>query len=370
MDKSIVITGSHGFVGRNLTLRLTEAGYTNLSSVVRDTSSQAFSEAVAGADIIFHLAGANRPTDPADFRAINADFTRKLADLIVSGQKRPLIILSSTSKAGDTNDYGQSKKAAEDALLECCERTKSQLAIYRLPNIFGKWCRPNYNSAVATFCHNIARGLEISVHDHKAPLTLLYIDDLIDQWLALIASDYCSVGFVEPTSCYSTTVGHVADTVRAFRADRESLLIDTVGIGLTRALYATYVSALEVDDFSYSVPAYGDPRGSFSEMLKTKTSGQFSYFTANPGVTRGGHYHHTKTEKFMVVHGEALFRFRHMLTDQTHEIRTSGNIPTIVETIPGWSHDITNVGTDVMISLLWANEIFDRSRPDTIAAKV
>ncbi len=243
-------------------------------------------------------------------------------------------------------------------------------SIQRLPNIFGKWARPNYNSGVATFCHNVARGLPITVNDPAAPLSLVYVDDLIDQWLELLWDPPAGVSRPETRKVYRSTVGEVAQTIQGFASDRENALIGPVGVGLTRALYATYVAALPQNDFAYPLVAHTDPRGSFSEILKTRESGQFSYFTAHPGVTRGGHYHHTKTEKFLIVAGEALFRFRHILTDETHEVRTSAAEPVVVETIPGWAHDVTNVGESEMVALLWANEIFDRERPDTVGHKV
>jgi UDP-2-acetamido-2,6-beta-L-arabino-hexul-4-ose reductase len=238
--------------------------------------------------------------------------------------------------------------------------------------VFGKWCKPNYNSAVATFCHNIARALPIQINDSNAPLSLVYVDDVVDDFIrvlnnnpAIDATEFCTVPFQ-----YQTTVGDLAAQLQAFRDSRASLISEQVGTGLVRALYSTYMSYLSPDNFAYEVSKFGDPRGVFVEMLKTKDSGQFSYFTAHPGITRGGHYHHTKTEKFLVIKGQARFGFRHVLTDETYELLTSGDEPKIVETIPGWSHDITNVGAEEMVVMLWANEIFDRDRPDTITSKV
>jgi UDP-2-acetamido-2,6-beta-L-arabino-hexul-4-ose reductase len=241
-----------------------------------------------------------------------------------------------------------------------------------LPNVFGKWCKPNYNSAVATFCHNITRNIPIQINDSNATLSLVYVDDVIDEFIRVLnhkpeveVSAFCSVPVY-----YQTTVGELASQLYAFRDSRHSLVSEPVGTGLVRALYSTYMSYLTPDNFAYEVPKFGDPRGVFVEMLKTKDSGQFSYFTAHPGITRGGHYHHAKTEKFLVIKGKARFGFRHILTQETYELFTSGEQPTIVETIPGWSHDITNVGEDEMVVMLWANEIFNRDRPDTIASEV
>ena len=240
--------------------------------------------------------------------------------------------------------------------------------VFRLPNVFGKWSRPNYNSVVATFCHNIARDLPIQVNDPQAALTLVYIDDVIERFVLLMdgAAPMAGLdGFVTVQPQYTTTVGELARLIRAFRDSRGSLVTERVGTGLVRALYATYVSYLPVEEFFYDVPLHADRRGIFVEMLKTPDCGQFSFFTAYPGVTRGGHYHHSKSEKFLVIKGQALFRFRHMQTGQTHELLTSGDRPQIVETVPGWTHDITNTGPEEMVVMLWANEIFDRARPDT-----
>lgn len=367
--KTVVVTGADGFVGKNLVLRLGETGHYQALPIARGFPPERWDEAIAGADAILHLAGVNRPVDPADFNG-NSDAAQSLVRSVEARGRPVPILYASSTKAGEDTDYGRSKRAAEDILLDLAARTGSPVAVFRLPNIFGKWCRPNYNSAVATFCHNIARGLAIRVDDPATPLSLLYIDDLVDNMLALLDAGGFETGFHEASPVYDTTVGAVADAIRGFHEDRSAALIDKVGIGLTRALYATYVSYLPTDSFSYELVSHRDPRGAFSEMLKTREAGQFSYFTAFPQVTRGGHYHHTKTEKFLIVYGEALFRFRHMLTGETVEVRTSAETPVVVETIPGWTHDVTNVGDTVMVSLLWANEIFDRERPDTIAEKV
>jgi UDP-2-acetamido-2,6-beta-L-arabino-hexul-4-ose reductase len=366
---TIAVTGAEGFVGKNLILRLRELARFQVRALTRSSSPDDWRDAVASADAIIHLAGVNRPANDADF-AGNVDATSCLVSALgQAGRSTPIICASSTKAAEDT-PYGRSKKMAEDQLLAYAANTGGSAAIFRLPNIFGKWCRPNYNSAVATFSHNVARGLPIIVRDPDAPLSLVYIDDLIDAFVAAIDAGSIATGYQEAGPVYRTSVGAVADLIRRFHDDRAEARVENVGTGLTRALYATYISYLPPQDFSYPLISHQDPRGSFSEMLKTRDAGQFSYFTAHPGVTRGGHYHHTKTEKFLIVHGEALFRFRHMLTGEMHEVRTSANMPIVVETIPGWTHDVTNVGQGPLVSLLWANEIFDRDKPDTIAEKV
>ena len=366
--RKITITGSDGFIGKNLVFRLREAGCV-VMGINRSTTSDDWVSAVAECDVVVHLAATNRPKDPAEFERVNVGSTTQLIETIDRAGKAVPVIYASSTRALADDAYGISKRAAEDALLAYGRRTRASVSIFRLPNVFGKWARPNYNSAVATFCHNVARNLPITVNDRDVPLKLVYIDDVVDAFILAIESAEGS-GFRDVYPVFATTVGQVADVISKFRVDRDENLIGAVGVGLTRALYATYVSALPRDEFSYSIATHRDPRGSFSEMLKTRDSGQFSYFTALPGVTRGGHYHHTKTEKFLIVHGSARFRFRNTLTGEMHEIMTSGDEPVVVETVPGWAHDVTNVGEGVLISLLWANEIFDRERPDTQPAEV
>lgn len=366
--QKIVVTGANGFIGRNLIVRLSELGMEVLP-LYRDSTPEAWFSAIAVADAVIHLAGANRPADPAEFMGVNHGTADQIADAVCAAGRPVRIAYASSSRASEPTDYGRSKRAGEERLERLTGETGSPVHILRLPNVFGKWARPNYNSAVATFCHNIARGMPIQVNDPAAPLELVYIDDVVATLIAIIEGRVAE-GRVAVDPVYRTTVGDVAETIAGFRRDRGDNLIDSVGSGLTRALYSTYVAALPCDEFSYAIATHTDPRGSFSEMLKTRTSGQFSYFTAHPGVTRGGHYHHTKTEKFLIVHGIARFGFRHVVTGETHEITVSGDRPEIVETVPGWAHDVTNIGDTELISLLWANEIFDRAHPDTIAAKV
>ena len=366
--RRIAITGAGGFIGRNLTVRLAELGMEALP-LLRESTREDWMGAIGQADAVIHLAGANRPADPAEFMAVNGGTADLLATAVAAAGRPIRIAYASSSRAEEPTDYGRSKLAAEERLKALAVETGSPVHILRLPNVFGKWARPNYNSAVATFCHNIARDLPIQVNDPAAPVSLVYIDDVVETLVEVIEGRLGEgADAVKPV--YHTTVGDLAKIISGFRHDRAGNLIDAVGSGFRRALYSTFVAALPTDEFSYPIASHGDPRGSFSEMLKTRTSGQFSYFTAHPGVTRGGHYHHTKTEKFLIVQGQARFGFRHIVTDETHEIFVSGDQPEIVETVPGWAHDVTNIGDTMLISLLWANEIFDRNRPDTFAAKV
>lgn len=368
----VLITGANGFVGRNLQLRLGERKDVQVVCYTRDQHAVQLAELLEGVDFVFHLAGVNRPQDPKEFTTGNTDLTRDLCLAVANAARlagKPIPILyASSSQAALDNAYGRSKREAEEALAATGRNPLVPVHVFRLPNVFGKWCRPNYNSAVATFCHNIARDLPIQVNDPQASLTLVYIDDVIERFVQLMdgaAPMAGPDGFATVQPQYATTVGELARLIRAFHDSRGSLVTERVGTGLVRALYATYVSYLPVEAFSYDVPQHADRRGVFVEMLKTPDCGQFSFFTAHPGVTRGGHYHHSKTEKFLVIRGQALFRFRHMQSGQTHELQTSGDKPQIVETVPGWTHDITNTGQEEMVVMLWANEIFDRARTDT-----
>lgn len=362
----VLVTGADGFVGKNLSVRLRELQDVEVLSFTRQSSAADLSSLVARADFIFHLAGVNRPKDVAEFAQGNVDLTAALADCIRRGGRAVPVVYSSSIQAERDNPYGRSKKGAEDVLLKLNAETNNPVQVFRLPNVFGKWCKPNYNSVVATFCHNVVHDLPLRIDDPASPVSLVYVDDVVAAFTASLQSGIqAQFGTVEPV--YQTTVGALAAQLQGFKSSRTALHVDRVGTGLTRALYATYVSYLPPEQFSYEVPSYGDARGVFVEMLKTPDAGQFSFFTAHPGVTRGGHYHHTKTEKFLVLKGTARFRFRHLTTGQFHEFVTSGDRPRIVDTIPGWSHDISNVGSEEMIVMLWANEVFDRARPDTVA---
>jgi UDP-2-acetamido-2,6-beta-L-arabino-hexul-4-ose reductase len=365
----VLITGANGFVGKNLTIHLQEKGV----EVVRFTHDMVpsdLNDCLEGVAFIFHLAGVNRPKDIAEFAEGNASLTEKLCDSIRSSGRSIPVIYTSSIQAEVDNPYGVSKLAAEGALVMLEKDTGSPVYLYRLPNVFGKWSRPNYNSAVATFCHNIANDIPIQINDSSAQVRLVYIDDVVKDFMHLMETQPNGVVRPEVSPIYSIAVGELARQIKLFKLSRESMVTEAVGTGLTRALYSTYLSFLNPEQFSYAVPIHADPRGKFVEMLKTKDSGQFSFFTAHPGITRGGHYHHSKNEKFLVIQGKARFGFRQIVTGETYEKYTDGDLPEIVETVPGWSHDITNIGENEMIVLLWANEIFDRQHPDTVTFKV
>jgi UDP-2-acetamido-2,6-beta-L-arabino-hexul-4-ose reductase len=373
----VLITGANGFLGQNLRLFLAEKPGVQVSLFTRQHNTSDLELLLEDVDLVFHLAGVNRPQDLAEFQTGNTDLTTALAaavdqEIQRSGKQIRLVYTSSTQAVLD-NPYGRSKRQAEEVLFGLAQTAGVSVFVCRLPNVFGKWCRPNFNSVVATFCHNITRGKPIQVNDPSAVLNLVYVDDVLALWDKVLEGTVeppVAGGFLAVEPQYQTTVGALARQLQGFYDSRLDLTTDRVGIGLTRALYATYVSYLPVEAFAYNVPQHHDPRGVFVEMLKTPDAGQFSFFTAHPGVTRGGHYHDSKTEKFLVIKGKALFRFRHMQTGQVHELNTSGEQAQVVETVPGWTHDITNIGTDELVVMLWANEVFDHQRPDTYRCPV
>lgn len=366
----VLITGANGFLAKNLRVHLSERSDIDVVPFTREQSIEEFPQLLTGVDFVFHLAGINRPKNIDEFEQGNTNLTLSLCQAIEKTGRNIPVIFSSSIQAELDNPYGNSKRDAEASLLKLSQKSGSPVYIFRLPNVFGKWAKPNYNSAVATFCHNICQGLSIQINEPLAMIHLAYIDDVISRFLsimdgALVEGDYCNVDPV-----YELTVGALVEQLNVFKNNRNSLLIEHVGTGFARALYSTYLSYLKPEDFSYDLVKHEDPRGAFVEMLKTHDSGQFSYFTAHSGITRGGHYHHSKTEKFLVMKGNALFKFRHVVTNEYYELKVSGDKPVVVETVPGWSHDITNIGDDEMFVMLWANEIFDPEKPDTVTYSV
>ncbi|MCI4411510.1 MAG: NAD-dependent epimerase/dehydratase family protein [Thiotrichales bacterium] len=366
----VLITGADGFIGKNLQVSLWRMKDIEVVKFTHEMSLDDLPALVASVDFIFHLAGINRPKEDSEFATGNADLTGVICDAIRASGKQIPIVLTSSIQAERANAYGRSKLKAEMHLLNLAMETGNKVYIYRLPNVFGKWAKPNYNSAVATFCYNISRGLPIQINDSSAPLSLVHIGVVVNSFINMMLQQPDDKMYVVLEPVYHTTVGEVAEQLYKYKASRESLVTEPVGDGFARVLYATYISYISPDDFNYPLVKHEDPRGMFVEMLKTKDSGQFSFFTAHPGITRGGHYHHVKTEKFLVIKGKARFGFRHIMTNEVCEIFTSGEQPEIVETVPGWSHDITNVGDDEMIVMLWANENFNPAKPDTVYHKV
>ena len=372
----VVITGSDGFIAKNLSCRLREDKRYTVCEINRDTPSKTVAEQLADADFVFHLAGINRPDDISEFWRGNTDFTERVVKVLAQTGRKIPIMLSSSSQATLDNPYGRSKLAAEKLVQEYATISGADHYIYRLPNVFGKWCKPNYNSFVATFCNNIVHGKEILIDDPSSQVDLVYVDDVCDDLSCLLLDHSIpkpkpkpkpKLKFFSVPIQYETTVGEVARILYRFKTSQQTLILENVGFGLERALYATFLSYFPPVDFKYEIPTYKDERGIFCEMLKTRSTGQFSYFTAGPGVTRGGHYHHSKNEKFLVIKGQARFKFKNILTGERYSVSADAQLPEIVVTVPGWCHDITNIGDEELIVMLWANEIFDRDRPDTFA---
>ena len=369
---NILITGADGFIGKNLRCQLAVLPDMTVLSFCRSDSIDTLRNYLGKADVVVHLAGVNRPEEDSEFIRGNTDFTKTLCDLATTDRAIP-IIFSSSTQAGNESPYGQSKQAAEKVLAAYAENTGADVIIYRLPNVMGKWCLPNYNSVVATFCFNLANDLPITINDENTVLNLVYIDDLVKDLLAVIPEVGKGGGipaFRDVAPVYEVSLGELANILTGFRDSRQNLQIDNVGTGFKRALYATYISYLDKSAFCYPLSGHSDERGIFVEFLKTPASGQMSFFTAKPGISRGQHYHHTKTEKFLVVQGNARFRFRQLLSGSYHEICVAANEYTVVESIPGWTHDVTNMGDDELIVLLWSSEVFDVDRPDTTAKEI
>ena len=366
---NVLVTGASGFIGKNLVVRLNEL---DIGVVVytRNNSPQDLPDLIKSADCIVHLAGENRPKDEKQFDIVNTGLTTSICNIIRSLDKRVPIILASSTQAILDNAYGKSKLNAELSVKELGSDMQSPVYVYRLPGVFGKWCRPNYNSVVATFCHNASRDLPMQINDSSCELRLVYIDDVVEEFIRVIQGKRKCENQLKVQPEYKITLADLASQIEAFKKNRSSLLTERVGSGFMRKLYSTYLSHLPLEQFSYSIPSYADKRGVFAEVLKTKDSGQFSFFTAGPGITRGGHYHHSKAEKFLVIRGKAKFGFRHVDTNETHEIIATDKELKIVETVPGWSHNITNIGAEDIIVMLWASEIFDSNFPDTVAYKV
>lgn len=366
----ILLTGSDGFIGKNLKIRLQESSIHEILYFTRKHSLEYLDDSINKADFIVHLAGENRPEKEEDYMLTNVGLTKEICNSLKKHEKKIPIIFASSTQAELDNIYGRSKLQAESTISELHKINDNPVLIYRLPGVYGKWSRPNYNSVVATFCHNIAKGIPIRIDNPNHILKLIYIDDVVLDIEANINNKFTGFNYNEIKNQYSITIKDLADNIYMFKNSRNSLITNEVGTGFERTLYATFMSYFDKDDFVYSLKSNVDDRGNFVEMLKTKNSGQFSFFTAHPGITRGGHYHHTKSEKFLVIKGNALFKFRNIITDEKHEVFTDESEPVVVETIPGWSHDITNVGNKEMIVMLWANEIFDHENPDTFPSQV
>ena len=367
LNTPILITGAGGFIGKNLVATLKTAGYTDLMLFERDDPPETLAEYAARAGFVYHLAGINRPKDPSEFYAGNAGLTETLLSLLdKAGNKAPVLVTSSTQAALD-NDYGKSKAQAEQAIFAHGKATGAPVYVFRLPGVFGKWCRPNYNSVVATFCHNSANGLPLSVRDPEYRLPLVYIDDVVASFVAALdgnctrEGDYCVIAVV-----HETTLGHLAETIEGFAKNRETLDVpDQTPGSLEQKLYSTWLSYLPADRFSYPLNMHCDNRGSFTEFLHTPAHGQVSINISKPGIVKGNHWHHSKNEKFLVVKGTGVIRFRALDSTEVIEYHVSGDKLEVVDIPTGYTHNIENVGEDDMVTVMWANEVFDPDHPDT-----
>ena len=363
----ILITGANGFMGRNLcyTLRSLRPDDT-LHCIDIDSTQEALKSAAMQADFVFHLAGVNRPKNQDEFMQGNRDLTQGLMELLEAGKKPP-VWLSSSIQAELDNPYGASKRAGEEAVFAYGKRTGAEVFVYRLPNAFGKRSRPNYNSAVATFCHNIARGLPITVNDPSVRLRLCYIDDIVNECLHALegkanrlANGLCAV---EPE--HTILLGEMAALLHSFREMRDHLDTPDQSDPLTAKLYATYLSFLPPEDFARRPVVHADHRGSFTELIHMAGHGQVSVNVSKPHITKGEHWHHTKHEKFIVLCGEGVIRFRRPEEQTVISYRVSGEVPQIVDIPPGYTHNIENTGDTDLVTLMWANECFDPGKPDT-----
>lgn len=364
----ILITGATGFLGRNLATHLSEPDSADLFLFDVDNSAADLHEWLSDADIVFHLAGVNRPNAPGDFEAGNADFTQTLVNTIRQSERKPHIVFSSSIQAALDNPYGRSKRQAEQILERFASETDTPVSIFRLKNIFGKWCRPNYNSVVATFCHNIAHDLPIQVSDPERELELVYVDDVVEAFIREMEEhpERPSV-FVDPDTIPSNTItlGDLAGRLQFFRQMQQTLQVPDFSVPFNKQLYATYLSYVPVDRWEYGPQIKADERGNLAELVKSPHFGQIFVSRTKPGITRGNHYHHTKTEKFIVISGEGLIRFRQTHGTEILEYPVCGEDYRIVEIPPGYTHSISNTGATEMITLFWASEPFDPDRPDT-----
>lgn len=357
----ILITGANGFVGKNLCVSLPEH---ELYRYDVDSDPSLLDSYCKDADFVFHLAGVNRPKDPKEFMEGNFGFTSVLLETLKKHGNTCPIVLSSSTQAALDNPYGHSKLAGENLLRDYGEATGAKVIIYRFPNLFGKWCRPNYNSAVATFCHNIARDLPITVSDPEIELTLAHIDDVLDEFSCALNGNPS-----EPVT-HKATLGFIVELLESFRDSRETLSVHDLSYPFVKKLHTTYLSYLPEDKFAYPLKMNTDKRGSFTEILRTEHHGQFSVNITKPGVVKGNHWHHTKCEKFLTVSGEGVVRFRRIDGEKVIEHRMCGNKLEVLDIPPGYTHNIENTGDVDLITFIWCNERFDPNRPDTIFQEV
>ena len=379
---NILVTGANGFIAKNLIAELINIrdAKTKVYPIEQDLeifaydvdSSLADLDAYCQkADFVFHLAGVNRPEKPEDFMEGNFGFTTILLDTLKKYQNNCPVMISSSTQAALNNPYGLSKKAGEDLLFEYAKEANAKVLIYRFPNVFGKWCRPNYNSAVATFCNNIANNVPIQVNDPTVVMNLVYIDDVVSELIrAMLGNETRKDDFCEVPVFYNIKLGEIVDLIYSFKATRNDLSVPNMADGFTKKLYSTYLSYLPTDAFSYPLKMNVDDRGSFTEIIRTADRGQFSVNISKPGITKGQHWHHTKNEKFCVVSGSGVIRFRKIDSDEVIEYYVTGEKIVVVDIPVGYTHNIENLGQADMVTFMWCNEMFDAEKPDTYFLKV
>lgn len=365
----ILITGANGFIGKNLCATLGRIDEYELLKVTQQTTEIELAKFLTECDFIFHLAGINRPKDEKEFFEGNSDFTFKITHGLM-GRKVPILFTSSTQVERD-NPYGQSKKQGELTLSAYSESTGAPVYIYRLTNIYGKWSKPNYNTVVATFCYNIARDLPIQVNNQDLDLNLCYIDDVIEEFLKAlngkptVKEDHCIV----PVT-HVIKLGQLASTIQSFKESRTNLSVGDMSNQLEKNLYSTYLSFLSEDSFSYPLKMNVDSRGSFTEIIRTPERGQFSVNISKPGITKGNHWHHSKNEKFLVVSGAGVIRFRKVNEEEIIEYYVNGEKLEVVDIPVGYTHNIENLGNTDMVTFMWVNECFNPEKPDTYFEEV
>ena len=362
----ILVTGAKGFIGKNLVTELKNRKYMDIFEYDIDTNPSLLDVYCKETDFVFHLAGVNRPKEQSEFMKGNFGFTSTLLNtLIQHGNNCPVMIASSIQAALD-NPYGKSKKAGEDLLFKYGKETGAKILVYRFPNVFGKWCKPNYNSAVATFCYNIARDLPIIVNDRSVVMNLVYIDDVVEELIRALNGKENRVGdFCEVPIVHTITLGEIADLIYSFKRSREERSIPDMSDAFTKKLYSTYLSYLPENQFSYELRMNVDNRGSFTEFIRTPDRGQVSINISKPGITKGNHWHHTKNEKFLVVSGKGVIRLRKIDSDEVIEYFVSGEKMEVVDIPVGYTHSIENLGDTNMVTIMWANECFDPEKSDT-----
>jgi UDP-2-acetamido-2,6-beta-L-arabino-hexul-4-ose reductase len=360
----VLITGGRGFLGRNLAARLGGRNDCEMLVFDREDSQSDLLSWLSVADVVFHLAGVNRPKDPGEFESGNAGFTELICDLLRKAGRTPTIVFASSTQAELESPYGLSKRKAEQTLRAFAASTGASVRIYRLKNVFGKWCRPNYNSVVATFCHNIANDLPIQISDPRRELELVYVDDVVKAFLAELPIHAGSNGHCDIPS-FNLTLGDLAGRIQSFHDMRTNLLTPDFAVRFNQQVYATYLSYVPDEARRQQLEIKSDQRGALAEFIKSGNLGQIFISRTRPGITRGNHYHHTKAEKFFVVEGEGMIRMRQIESSEVVEYRVRGEAFQVIDIPPGYTHSIENIGAGDMVTLFWADEIFDPDRPDT-----